>query len=212
MLALLEGLVIVRARRRLTAEIAEPLHDLEVVVHQMARARTSGRRADGPREVRAVAGRSTTSPTPRPVRGRWRTDPEELRALDVAQDDFVSNVSHELRTPLTTISGYLELVADEFEGSMAPHHVRMLTAGRRNVARLQLLIDDLLTLSKAEAGPRPWSSSTWRRGPSRSSPTSSSAPRGADRASTSSSRRRSCWCSATGPMLHRALLNVLATR
>ena len=34
---------------------------------------------------------------------------------------------------------------------MAPHHLRMLTARRRNVARLQLLVDDLLTLSKAEA-------------------------------------------------------------
>ena len=151
-LALLEALVIIRARRRLTAEIAEPLHELEVVVQQMARDQDARAAAEGPREVRAVAGALNDFAE---AQGRARQVEEriqqEQRALDVAQDDFVSNVSHELRTPLTTISGYLELVADEFEESMAPHHLRMLTAGRRNVARLQLLVDDLLTLSKAEA-------------------------------------------------------------
>ena len=152
-LALLMGLVILRARRRLTEEIAEPLHDLEVVVQQMARDQDVRAAHRGPREVRAVAGAlnelADAQARARQVEERIK---QEQRALDVAQDDFVSNVSHELRTPLTTINGYLELVADEFEGSMAPHHLRMLTAGRRNVARLQLLVDDLLTLSKAEAG------------------------------------------------------------
>jgi two-component system, OmpR family, sensor kinase len=151
-LALLEGLVIVRARRRLTAEIAEPLHELEAVVQQMARDQDVRAAREGPREVRAVAGAlndlADAQTRAREVEARIQ---KEQRTLDVAQDDFVSNVSHELRTPLTTINGYLELVADEFEGSMAPHHLRMLTAGRRNVARLQLLVDDLLTLSKAEA-------------------------------------------------------------
>jgi signal transduction histidine kinase len=83
----------------------------------------------------------------RAVEGRIHDD---LRTLDTAKDDFVSNVSHELRTPLTTISGYLEMAAEEFEGSLEPHHERMLAATRRNVARLRLLIDDLLTLSRAE--------------------------------------------------------------
>jgi two-component system, OmpR family, sensor kinase len=151
-LALLVGLVILQSRRRLTAEIAEPLHELEVVVHAMARNSDVRAAGVGPREVRAVAGAlnelADAQSRARQVEDRIQ---QEQRALDVAQDDFVSNVSHELRTPLTTINGYLELVADEFEGSMAPHHLRMLTAGRRNVARLQLLVDDLLTLSKAEA-------------------------------------------------------------
>ena len=108
--------------------------------------------AEGPREVREVAG-ALNNLADAQARARQVEDriQQEQRTLDVAQDDFVSNVSHELRTPLTTISGYLELVADEFEETMAPHHLRMLTATRRNVARLQLLVDDLLTLSKAEA-------------------------------------------------------------
>jgi two-component system, OmpR family, sensor kinase len=149
-IALLEGVVIVRARRRLTAEIAEPLHELEGVVQQMARGQDTRATLVGPREVRAVAGAlndlAEAQTRARQVETRIQ---EDQRALDVAQDDFVSNVSHELRTPLTTINGYLELVAEEFEGSMSPRHARMLSAGRRNVARLQLLVDDLLTLSKA---------------------------------------------------------------
>jgi signal transduction histidine kinase len=152
-LALLEGWVVVRSRRRLNAEIAEPLHELETVVQQMTKGHDVRAAAEGPREVRAVAGAlnelADAQARARQVEERIE---QEQRTLDVAQDDFVSNVSHELRTPLTTISGYLELVADEFEDVMAPHHLRMLTAGRRNVARLQLLVDDLLTLSKAEAG------------------------------------------------------------
>jgi len=151
LIGLIAALVIVRSRRRLTDEIAEPLRDLEVVVHQMARDADVRAVAAGPREVRAVAG-ALNDLAEAQSRARQVEDhiQQEQRALDVAQDDFVSNVSHELRTPLTTINGYLELVADEFEGSMKPHHLRMLTAGRRNVARLQLLVDDLLTLSKAE--------------------------------------------------------------
>jgi two-component system, OmpR family, sensor kinase len=153
LIALLMAVVILRARRRLTDEIAQPLHALESVVQQMARGQEEVRAAPaGPREVRAVAGAlnelADAQARARQVEARIA---EEQRTLDVAQDDFVSNVSHELRTPLTTINGYLEMVADEFEEAMDARHQRMLAAGRRNVARLQLLVDDLLTLSKAQS-------------------------------------------------------------
>ena len=110
-------------------------------------------RADvrGPKEVRAVAVAfndfADAQSRARAVEGRIQT---ELRVLDTAKDDFVSNVSHELRTPLTTISGYLEILSEEFEGKLEPRHERMLEATRRNVSRLKVLIDDLLALSKAE--------------------------------------------------------------
>ncbi|GCD88322.1 ATP-binding protein [Nocardioides sp. LS1] len=141
------------ARKRLLEELSTPLLDLEGVVHALAR-NEPGARAEnaGPREVRAVAAAlndlADAQARARAVEHRIQ---DELRILDTARDDFVSNVSHELRTPLTTISGYLEMVAEEFEGSLAPRHERMLAATRRNVSRLKLLIDDLLTLSRAEA-------------------------------------------------------------
>lgn len=143
-----------RARSRLLGELSEPLIALEAVVQRMARNPDEDVRAplQGPREVQAVAAAlndfADTKARARAVEGRIQ---QELHTLDTAKDDFVSNVSHELRTPLTTISGYLEMIAEEFEDSMTPRHERMLEATRRNVTRLKALIDDLLALSKAES-------------------------------------------------------------
>ncbi|WP_345458545.1 sensor histidine kinase [Nocardioides marinquilinus] len=157
-------LVVARSRVRLQHEIAVPLQDLERVVHRMLphehdRGADFGpeSRADdgrGPSEVRAVARAlndfADAQSRARAVESRIR---DELHVLDSAKDDFVSNVSHELRTPLTTISGYLEMVADEFDGRLDARHDRMLEATRRNVVRLRHLIDDLLALSTAESRP-----------------------------------------------------------
>ena len=145
--------VVSRARRRLLKELSDPLLELEQAVQRMARNEPDVHAgAVGPKEVRAVAvalnSFNEAQGRARAVEGRIQN---ELRSLDTARDDFVSNVSHELRTPLTTISGYLEMVAEEFEEALTPRHERMLEATRRNVQRLKTLIDDLLTLSRAEA-------------------------------------------------------------
>ncbi|MCR6031658.1 hypothetical protein GGQ22_09385 [Nocardioides sp. zg-579] len=151
-LALIGWFLLGRSRRRLDRELSAPLRAIEATVQRLARSESDVRaEVAGPREVRAVAVALNElieqQSRARAVESRIQA---ELRALDTARDDFVSNVSHELRTPLTTISGYLELVAEEFEGDMAPRHERMLVATRRNVGRLRALIDDLLMLSKAE--------------------------------------------------------------
>jgi signal transduction histidine kinase len=152
LIALLAWYVVNRSRAQLLRELADPLLALETVVQRMARNEPDVRaELLGPREARAVAAAlndfADQQARARAVEGRIQ---DELRVLDTAKDDFVSNVSHELRTPLTTISGYLEMVAEEFESAMAPRHERMLEATRRNVSRLRTLIDDLLALSKAE--------------------------------------------------------------
>jgi two-component system, OmpR family, sensor kinase len=141
-----------RQRRKLLGELSTPLLALERVVQRMARGDHEVRaEASGPKEVQAVA-QALNDLADAQTRARavevWIQ--RELRTLDTAKDDFVANVSHELRTPLTTISGYLEMVAEEFEGQLEPRHERMLDATRRNVARLKMLIDDLLTLQRAE--------------------------------------------------------------
>lgn len=151
-LGLLGWFLVGRSRRRLDRELSAPLLAIEATVQRVARAEADVRaEVAGPREVRAVAVALNElveqQSRARAVETRIQS---ELRALDTARDDFVSNVSHELRTPLTTISGYLEMIAEEFEEGMAPRHERMLEATRRNVSRLKALIDDLLTLSKAE--------------------------------------------------------------
>lgn len=152
LVALVAAVVMSRQRRRLLGELSTPLLALEKVVQRMARG-DHGVRAEpaGPKEVQAVA-RALNELADAQNRARavelWIQ--RELRTLDTAKDDFVANVSHELRTPLTTISGYVELVAEEFEGRLEPRHERMLDATRRNVTRLTMLIDDLLTLQHAE--------------------------------------------------------------
>jgi two-component system, OmpR family, phosphate regulon sensor histidine kinase PhoR len=72
--------------------------------------------------------------------------------LDRATTDFVASVSHELRTPLTSIVGYVEILADEDAGPLNPEQRRLLAAVERNGQRLLALIDDLLVLSRIEAG------------------------------------------------------------
>ncbi len=75
-----------------------------------------------------------------------------LEELDRAKDEFLSSVSHELRTPLTSINGYVELLEDEDPGPVTGQQRRLLDVVRRNVDRLRLLIEDLLTLSRIESG------------------------------------------------------------
>lgn len=75
---------------------------------------------------------------------------ERLREIDQVKDTFVSSVSHELRTPITSIVGYLELLS---EGELGELNSGQSNAVRRvsdNSARLLLLIDDLLTLSRVQ--------------------------------------------------------------
>jgi len=76
----------------------------------------------------------------------------ELVRLTAAKDDFVSMVSHELRTPLTAISEGISLVADSSLGPVNEQQRRFLALAHRNCTRLTELINDLLDLSKIEAG------------------------------------------------------------
>jgi PAS domain S-box-containing protein len=75
-----------------------------------------------------------------------------LRELDKLKSDFVSNVSHELRTPLTAIKGSADNMLDGITGSLNEKQVRYLTRIKSNADRLTRLINDLLDLSRIEAG------------------------------------------------------------
>jgi signal transduction histidine kinase len=64
--------------------------------------------------------------------------------------EFVSMVSHELRTPLTSIQGYTELLLEDEQ--IAEEQRESLTLVKKNTDRLLGLINDLLDLSRMEAG------------------------------------------------------------
>ncbi len=76
---------------------------------------------------------------------------EELRELDRLKSDFVSLVSHELRSPLTSIKGGVELVL-RFGGSLDPAHRDALEIIATETARLSRLVEDILNVSRLEAG------------------------------------------------------------
>ncbi|MGQ0631937.1 MAG: PAS domain-containing sensor histidine kinase [Sporichthyaceae bacterium] len=78
-----------------------------------------------------------------------------LRELDQTKSDFVSSVSHELRTPLTSITGYLEMLVDGEAGALTVEQLRLVEVVDRNSHRLLDLIEQLLSLSRIEAGNLP---------------------------------------------------------
>ncbi|WKN46937.1 ATP-binding protein [Nocardioides sp. Arc9.136] len=86
---------------------------------------------------------------------RERASVEALRAADKVKQDLVSTVSHELRTPITNVAGYVELLLDGELGDMPVPQVRAVERIQRNSHRLRHLVDDLLTLSRAEAATEP---------------------------------------------------------
>jgi PAS domain S-box-containing protein len=76
----------------------------------------------------------------------------ELLKLSNAKGEFVATVSHELRTPLTAITEGINLVGDGSLGELNPDQQAFLKLALRNGRRLAELINDLLDLSKIEAG------------------------------------------------------------
>jgi len=78
-------------------------------------------------------------------------DLTRIKKLERTREEFVGNVSHELRTPLSLIKGYTETLLDGAKNEPETA-TRFLQTIERNAGRLQLLIEDLLTISQLESG------------------------------------------------------------
>lgn len=75
-------------------------------------------------------------------------DITQLYHVNQTRRDFVSNVSHELRTPLTVISGFLETLVHS--DKKLTEHRRALQLMHQQTERMEIIITDLLTLSRLE--------------------------------------------------------------
>ncbi len=75
---------------------------------------------------------------------------EQADCANRAKSQFLANMSHEIRTPMTAILGYVDLLMDD--AINAADRKTFLTTVRRNADNLLQLINDILDLSKIEAG------------------------------------------------------------
>ncbi len=77
---------------------------------------------------------------------------KKLERLEKLKSEFISIVSHELRTPLTSIKNSLDILLSGRCGEVTENSEKFLSMAKRNVTRLSGIINDLLDLSKIEAG------------------------------------------------------------
>ena len=129
----------------ISAGALRPIAKMTETAHAIALSRGFARRI----EVRD-AGRDELSEL-------GRTFNQMLASLDDAyrrQQRFVADVSHELRTPLTVIQGDLDLLV---RGRLSADEAQVtLAEARQETRRLARLVDDLLALARADAGPQPF--------------------------------------------------------
>jgi signal transduction histidine kinase len=86
-------------------------------------------------------------------RQRMQVETELVRTLQMRlKDEFLSHVSHELRAPLSSIYSFSSIIADGLAGETSPQQDEYLEIIQKNVKRLQAMIEDLLTVTKATTG------------------------------------------------------------
>ena len=76
----------------------------------------------------------------------------EVERANRLKSEFLASMSHELRTPLNAIIGFSDLLAEQTAGALSPKQQRFVNHIQQGARHLLALINDILDLSKVEAG------------------------------------------------------------
>jgi len=79
-------------------------------------------------------------------------DVTRLVRFDELKNDLVATVAHEFRTPLTSLRMAVHMCAEEAAGPLTPQQADLMAAARQDCERLQGIVDDILDLSRIQAG------------------------------------------------------------
>ncbi|MBQ4111738.1 MAG: HAMP domain-containing protein [Clostridia bacterium] len=122
----------------ISRNISKPLRRMNVAARRMAMGRYDvDFRVGGYREVVELSDSLTNAAN-------------QLSRTDRLQKELIANISHDLRTPLTMIIGYSEVMRD-LPGENTPENIQVIID---ETQRLAQLVNDLLDLSKLQAGSR----------------------------------------------------------
>jgi len=76
----------------------------------------------------------------------------ELELLEEQRANFLSNVSHELKTPLTSLVAFADILVKNQESNLSARQLQQVQVMQRSARRLDVLISDLLDISKLDVG------------------------------------------------------------
>ncbi len=83
---------------------------------------------------------------------RIRRAKEKAEAANRAKSEFLANMSHEIRTPINSMLGFIQILKDQQIGPLNPTQDEYLDYIIQSSQRLLVLINDILDLSRVEAG------------------------------------------------------------
>ena len=104
------------------------------------------------RSIRYALQRHQLTEQLKSVNGMLEQKNRRLAQLCKTAQEFVENVSHEFRTPLTVIREFTSIIRDGLDGRVTPKQVEHLEKIIHRADDLALMVDDMLDVSKLEAG------------------------------------------------------------